>query len=224
MKFYKNILKKTEERISPNIDYKKKILFVHIPKNAGTAIVKNVGLNESNHRTVKEYINLLGQDKYEEMFSFAFVRNPFSRFLSLYNYAKMEISHYHNNIEPDKAIYGEHLDYKQLKNLCLEDAAILLKEGKLLHNPPHVQWNSQLFWLLDNESNINIKYLGRFEDLDFNMRNIYRSIGSFSNIKLRKVNSSSDGIQDYRKLINSNTRDILEEIYKEDLDTFNYDF
>ncbi|MDW5287885.1 sulfotransferase family 2 domain-containing protein [Formosa sp. PL04] len=207
-----------------NIDFDKNLVFIHIPKNAGTAIYKNLGLDNSNHRTVKQYISLFGEKNYDDMFSFAFVRNPFSRFISLYNYSRMDVSYYHNNINPEKAIYGYHMDYEILKNKSLEEAAILLKEGRLQHNPPHVQWNPQSFWLKDNENKLNVKYLGRLEDLEFDMRNIYNLIGFEHSREVNQINSSSGSKLDYRKLINPSTRQILEEYYKEDLEFFNYDF
>lgn len=207
-----------------NISFDKKFIFIHIPKNAGTSIYRSLELKKSSHKTVKEYIKILGDAQYESMFSFAFVRNPFSRFISLYNYAKMEISHYHNNIEPEKSIYGPHLDFKILKNASIEEAAILLREGKLIHNPPHNQWMPQTYWLKDRNDKINVKYLGRVEDLSFNLRNIFSIVQIQNKNEVARVNVSSNEIQNYRSLINKETRDILEEYYYDDLKTFNYNF
>ncbi|UKM63636.1 sulfotransferase family protein [Flavobacteriaceae bacterium GSB9] len=209
---------------SDNISYTNNFVFIHIPKNAGTAISKSFGIETSKHNTVKEYISAMGEKKYGSMLSFAFVRNPFSRFISLYNYARMEESYYHSSINPDKAIYGKHMDYDILKHASIEEAALLLKAGKLVHNPPHTQWHTQCFWLKDQNKNLNVKYLGRFEDVDFHLRNLRQLLGCKEVRALSKLNASSKTTLDYRGLIDKGTRAVLEDVYKEDLETFNYDF
>ncbi|TBV25493.1 hypothetical protein DMZ43_11140 [Meridianimaribacter sp. CL38] len=209
---------------SDNISYKENFIFIHIPKNAGTAVSKAFGLETSKHNTVKEYINVLGGKKYDSFLTFAFVRNPFSRFVSLYNYARMEESYYHSAINPESAIYGKHMDYDILKHASLDEAAQLLADGKLVHNPPHRQWNSQCFWLKDQQDNINVKYLGRFEDVDFHLRNLTQLLGKPLASRLSKINTSSKEPLNYRTLLSNETRTILETYYKEDLETFNYDF
>lgn len=216
----KESVRKEFDNISNDLNY----IFIHIPKNAGTAISKSLQIETSRHYTVKEYIDMLGEKKYNSMYSFAFIRNPFSRFVSLYNYARMEESYYHSSINPDKAIYGKHMDYDTLKNASLEAAATLLVEGKLLHNPPHNQWKPQATWLKDHQGELNVKYLGRFEDIALHARNIHKNIGTITSPHVPKINTSSIGSDDYRKIINSNTRSMLESYYQEDLDTFNYDF
>ena len=125
MRLLKKNLRKQPKPNIPNISYSSKFIFIHVPKNAGTSIHKSVGLDKSIHVTLKQYIKLLGKEQYESMFSFAFVRNPFSRFISLYNYARMDESYYHSAIKPEEAIYGKHMDCDSLKNASIEDAAHL---------------------------------------------------------------------------------------------------
>ncbi len=199
-------------------------VFIHIPKNAGTSIYKSLGMDKTRHYTVKEYVKMLGDSEYDKLFSFAFVRNPFSRFLSLYNYARLEESYYHSAIKPEESIHGKHMDYDLLANANLEEAATLLVEGKLVHNPPHRQWNPQSFWLKDSNDALRVKYLGRFEDLDFHMQNVFRMINRMYPSQLQKINSSGMDPNEYRKHITPDVRRILESYYKEDLERFNYDF
>lgn len=207
-----------------NISYAHDFIFVHIPKNAGTSLSNALNIEVSHHNTVKEYIDLLGAEHYKNMFSFAFVRNPFSRFISLYNYARLDESYYHSSINPEKAIYGKHMDYDLLKGATIEEAANYLKEGRLVHNPPHIQWFPQSFWLKNENGNLDIKYLGRFEDLDFHLRNICNIIDIPFIPNLQRINVATKSDTLYSKLLNHNTRKILEEYYKEDLELFNYSF
>lgn len=218
--------KQTQKRYfnSDNISYTNNFVFIHIPKNAGTAVSESLRIETSKHNTVKEYINVLGEKRYDNMLSFAFVRNPFSRFISLYNYARMKESYYHSAIHPEKAIYGKHMDYDILKDASIDEAAQLLKVGQLVHNPPHTQWKPQCFWLKDNTETLNVKYLGRFEDIEFHLKNLSDLLGATTKKELDKVNASSKSSLDYKKIIGTETRYILEDFYKEDLETFNYDF
>ena len=222
-----NIFKKTalqKHFKSDNVSYDNNFVFIHVPKNAGTAVSSSLNINTSKHNTVEEYIATLGKDIYGDMLSFAFVRNPFSRFLSLYNYARMEESYYHSAVNPENAIYGKHMDYEILKNTSIEEAAILLQKGKLVHNPPHRQWNEQCFWLKDQNDQLNVKYLGRFEDIEFHLRNLTQLLGIKQIKNLPKINRSSYIKSDYKQIIGHETRAILENFYKEDLETFNYNF
>jgi len=94
------------------ISTKHKAIFIHIPKVAGQSIetlfLEDLGLNWDTrqelllrkkkrdepgphrlaHLKAKDYVGLgyLEVSKYEEYFSFSFVRNPYSRVISLYNY------------------------------------------------------------------------------------------------------------------------------------------
>ena len=207
-----------------NVSFEKQIAFIHIPKNAGTSVQSNIGLTGSTHITVNELLQKLGKDNFESLFSFSFVRNPFSRFVSLYNYARMDESYYHSALNPEKAIYGKHMDYDTLKHASITEAAYLLSEGKLIHNPPHCQWNPQVFWLKDSNDQIKVKYIGRVEDIEFHLQNICRIAGINFNDGLQRINASSSHPIDYRSLIDDETRKILSEYYEEDLEMFNYSF
>lgn len=71
------------------ICHKNKIIFIHIPKCAGvsisTAFGYNTNLASGRHYTSKEYKEKYPYE-YKTYYKFAFVRNPYSRILSFYNY------------------------------------------------------------------------------------------------------------------------------------------
>jgi len=76
------------------IDLKTKILFVHIPKCAGTFIEDNLtpGVDwhkiGEKHLSMQSCISLYGEDVVADCFRFSVIRNPFSRLLSFYLYHK----------------------------------------------------------------------------------------------------------------------------------------
>lgn len=76
------------------IDHEKKIIFIHIPKCAGTFIEKHITPNiewdktGEKHLTMQDAITLYGVDIVRSYFKFSVVRNPYSRLLSFYLYHK----------------------------------------------------------------------------------------------------------------------------------------
>jgi len=107
---------------------KYKFCFIHIEKCAGTSIrdtlAKELKIKHTKNlfyfgpmkgkggQTVKDYIKIFGYKKYKEFFSFAFVRNPFERFVSWYLYDKMGFDNFekwlYNFLENNKL---NQLDY-----------------------------------------------------------------------------------------------------------------
>lgn len=81
--------------------------FLHLAKNGGTSIYLD-----------NREIEFVGHEKIDDCPNnkqvFCFWRCPKDRLISSYNYAKMPVSFWHNNVNPSRAQCGEHPDY----NLC----------------------------------------------------------------------------------------------------------
>ncbi len=66
-----------------------KCIFVHIPKNAGTSISQSLfNVNIPSFITLYDYKYLLGRDKFQDYYKFAFIRNPWDKIVSVYTYFK----------------------------------------------------------------------------------------------------------------------------------------
>jgi len=57
------------------------VVFVHIPKTAGTSMEKCYFLGGSGHTEIHKYVN---QPGFDDAFKFAFVRNPWDRYVSAF--------------------------------------------------------------------------------------------------------------------------------------------
>ena len=203
-----------------NFNPSKNALFIHIPKNAGTSVCTALGIKKCHHYFLSDYEKQIGTKKLGRITTIAFTRNPWDRFISLYNYARMQISHYHNNIEPQKGIYGAHPDYEILKNSTPRECARLLVEGKL-HLPNWNIWLPQSTWLKDSFGNLKKPtFLGRFENLNTDFEEI-RSILDLETT-IPHINQSKKSC--YRECFDSETREIVSSYYQEDIERFNYKF
>ena len=98
------------------IDDKNKIIFIHIPKNGGTSVEKNLKMWDSGHRTSESYMKKF-PSRWKNYRKVCFFRDPIDRIVSCYNYAKMDNSYWHS--KDGRAIYGKHPDYDICNKLSL---------------------------------------------------------------------------------------------------------
>jgi len=203
------------------VNHEYKFIFIHIPKNAGTSISTALELPDISHATVQQVKKVLTQQQFESYFKFCFVRNPWDRFLSLYNYARLEESHYHSSINPEQAIYGKHLDYDILKNATLEECANYLIQGKLKHDAAWNHWQPQITWIKDEQGKIPIDFIGKLEKIEEDFAQITRKIGIVK--ELPYMNKSKER-SSYRKYYTEDTRQLINDYYIEDIEQFGYDF
>ena len=66
---------------------KKRVLFIHIPKNAGTAINKGLYNKSLGHFTINEFKSIYFGD-FDSLYKFAIMREPIERFISAYRFLK----------------------------------------------------------------------------------------------------------------------------------------
>ncbi len=95
------------------IDHDKKIVFIHVPRTGGTSIKSALNLHDKIYKEDVYHMSANDIPKgCEDYFKFAFVRNPFDRFVSLYFYNKSES---YKEKFPDKLTtkVAEEYDFKE---------------------------------------------------------------------------------------------------------------
>ena len=79
------------------INHEKKLIFIHIPKNAGTSIIKAMGFenictgveNLYMDKSIEKYKEHY-QDYWNDYTKFTSIREPIDRFISAYKFARMK--------------------------------------------------------------------------------------------------------------------------------------
>ena len=214
------------------IFFKKKIIFVHIPRSGGTTIEKTLWRSEFNSdfsfdmddekHLLQGFINKY-RNKYQsdglqhltinniekiypleskQFFKFSFTRNPFSRIASAY----CEIMQYRKDLRDFLVIYKDSSFKKFLQ---------LIKKNHHTH------------WMPMNKffPKRSLNFIGKFESFENDLDNL----GKLINIEFSKKNFSNSGnfSQEANYLTfyeDKENIELVSEIYQEDLNRFDYNF
>lgn len=190
--------------------HKHKAIFIHIPKNAGTSVLKLL-MGESinrDHLTFREFeqSNSYLFDKY---YKFCFSRNPYDRAVSTYEYLRRG-----GNKVSD-------LFYQKLfedKYSTFEEYVLNYLDEFKLHE--HVLFKPQYSFVYDDRLNCKVDFCGKFENLNHDMGFVLYKIGISG--ELNKTNTTPK-TKDYRKYYeNDGVRKKIYNLYKKDFLLFGY--
>lgn len=204
------------------ISRKYRFIFVHIYKNAGTSIstalmpfavaplpyqlyriLKKVGLSIRNpqpcplHLQASELMKVIGEENFRSYFSFAIVRNPWDWQVSLYNYSLKTPGHYQHEFIKSLGSFTAYLDWRCTKEVRYQKDFIYSQNGEQL-----------------------VKYIGRYECLDDDFREICARIGISAS--LPRLNISRE--KPYQEYYTSETIELVHKAFMLDIETFGYEF
>ncbi|MEM8779741.1 MAG: sulfotransferase family 2 domain-containing protein [Cyanobacteria bacterium P01_G01_bin.49] len=233
------------------ISFEKKILFIHIPKNAGTSL-KNLlspfclfpyhsRMNERLNRpfTYAErhfklhihkrilYINspegikigminadslhhakatdlqrILGNKLFNSLFKFAFVRNPWAKEVSDYEYIKRSKEHpVYPLIHSRSLSFEQYLEWK-------------IQKGN--------NQSPQLSYIADRNNNLLIDFVGKVENINQDIKKLSKLM-NLELEELPKLNSRKQSCG-YQELYNSHSKKLVEQLHKNELELFDYSF
>jgi hypothetical protein len=138
-----------------------KLVFIHIPKNAGTAIEKSCTMRATGHKPWQVYASQFPRE-WLDYHSFAVIRDPVDRFISCYRYARMQRSYWHSSVPGEPAIYGRHPDYDVTTKLTLNELLQEIKGERL--KLQHPGWLPQASWVC-KDGNIMVDEIIRYDNL-----------------------------------------------------------
>jgi chondroitin 4-sulfotransferase 11 len=212
-----------------------KFIFVKIPKSAGTSIsnyldpylnqgFRNLDLGDheplavdytgsNEEQTISAILkkNNIDADNY---FKFSFVRNPWDVRVSRYFYLRDTEIAYNTERNLPTNTSALYLDFKPW---CLSSGWFPCR------NWPHKNKTKggQIGFLQNDNLEIDIDYIGKFENLQEDFNNICDQIG-IENKKLPHHNKSKH--KHYTEYYDDETRQIVAEKYAKDIEYFGYKF
>ena len=184
----------------------KKVIFIHIPKSAGTAITKALyGTIESNHNTCSEYMNE-NKDTFFSFFRFSFVRNPYSRCYSAYNYLQaggkgpMDI-YWRQKYTSAYATFDEFVA------MGLENAI----KKRAVHFIPQNEF------IFDKNDALMIDFMGRYENIEQDISYLRTKIDFMGDLEV--INKGPDNSL---KFISEESKSIISSLYKKDFELLDF--
>lgn len=211
-------------RYAPNINALKKYIFVHNPRTAGTSFQRMLRHTASTHFRAIDYRAALGKE-YREYFSFCVVRNPWDRFLSNYEYARMPRSYHHDNESAELAPYGRHPDYELVRTLTIAGCARLLapsRKSQMRRRLYSLHWAQQWGWFADSGGESLVDFIGRYEDLEGVIGHIGAALAS--ELQLPRLNASPRAFGRYRDVMDQETIDLVANFYRRDIELLGYSY
>ena len=151
----------------------------------------------SRHTKAKQVKHKLTAQKYDQFYTFAFVRNPWDWQVSLYHYLLAS---------------KNHAQHEQIKAMGSFEKYI---EWKVDHN-----FVLQKDFVTDDSGNTIVDFIGRYENLAADFQTICEQL----NLDVRLPHANKSQRTSYQEYYNSYTKKLLEECYRADIDFFNYNF
>tara|TARA_B100000902_G_scaffold396316_1_gene456997 strand:+ start:781 stop:1473 length:693 start_codon:yes stop_codon:yes gene_type:complete len=226
------------------ISHSHKFIFIKIPKTAGTSIVNYLepylnqefrDLDLGDHEAMRDtcntdydiykpgIISILKENNLNQhfdlsdYFKFAFVRNPWDVRLSRYFYLRNTEIAYNTkkNLSTDNSALS--LDFK---SWCFKGDWFPPRNHGWRKNPPKTE-GGQIGFLQNDNFEIDIDYIGKFENLQEDFNNICDQIG-IAKKKLPHHNKSKH--KHYTKYYDDETRQMVAKEYIKDIEYFGYKF
>jgi len=184
-------------------------IFIHITKTAGTSVAKSLFNHLPYHYTAIHYRVIYGRKTFNRYFKFAFVRNPWDRLYSAYRYLKSGGWNDEDKIwyESNLAEYNDFNDFVQ-KWLTADN----IKK--------HIHFMPQHYFICDMNDRILIDYLAYFETINDDFKNIASQLNIKASISHHNANPSGS----YLDIYNTESRNIVANVYSKDIVLFGYDF
>jgi hypothetical protein len=200
-RFYNVHIRSPFKETSQNVDHKRKFIFVHIPKTAGTSVKNALKLpSKGADHSVPTY--MVHKKTWEKYYTFAIVRNPIKRFISSYNY--------HTGSDYQGSLINK---YPDLHSFSIE------KYFKLVSKDPNFL-TPQSEYVRHHFSDKPMDMICRFENLNEDMRKVFKKLKIKAELPHLNI---SKGSKEHPILKNKSFMKKVLKFYKEDFKVLDYE-
>ena len=202
-----------------------KTIFVHIPKAGGTSVENLLWPNASSrtesdlwmgfvrpfynkyqtgglqHLLAKQIQYEIGNTIFSEYYKFAIVRNPWSKSVSQFVYMSMR---------------------EDLRNFInMKPNTTFIEYLNLILKKDHVQWKSQVDFILDHNGEILIDDFYKLEEIKDNFSKLSEKTGANFSLLPHANKGKYYSFKDY---YDKESIELVSEIYKNDINFFKYTY
>lgn len=183
--------------------YLRPYVFIHINKTGGSSIEKALGIG-LDHSTALEKYRQLGAASWERKFTFTMVRNPWDKVLS----------HYHYRVHTNQTGLGENtIPFAEWLQRCYVD-----RDPRYYDQPR--MFMPQRQWLVDEDDNLLVDFIGRFENLQEDFAEVCRRLSTAAELGHAKPSSRGS----YRDYYSPESEVLVADVFAADLELFGYRF
>lgn len=207
------------------ISFSRKFVFIHVQRTAGGSLINalrqyehrppptrlrklttQIGLQRDPtkmyfraHEPALRVRRMLPDGMYEDFFSFAFVRNPYSWLVSLYEIIRQETEHRQHRVVAKMSGFREYLEWEATR-------------GKRHQSP----------LLTDERGQVMVNYVGYFERLRGDYDRVCDQLDLPAMAALPHTHKRTP--RDYREYYDDHTRELVSKHWHRDIGLFGYDF
>ncbi|MAN26654.1 MULTISPECIES: sulfotransferase family 2 domain-containing protein [Mesonia] len=213
------------------ICHKRKVIFIHISKCAGSTIEKAFGIDVGNtrgdclknfygwdkrdkiylqHATPQELIDLnkMTQEQWEKYYKFIIIRNPWSRAVSDYLW-----------VVKGRTIVDSFSNFLKRKGQFFE---ILNDPNQPAYRGDHLKKQKEYFLL--NGEKINYDLVIRLENIEQGLDVLKMDLNLGSDFKFNKTNIGQKKYKHYSFFYNKKRKKLVDQFFGEDAIFFGYEF
>lgn len=198
-------------KVYSDLENEHKFIYIHIPKTGGNGILKSLFdvKNGLGHKPLNLYYSA-NKSKFNNYYKFTIVRNPYSRFVSAFNYLKNG-----GIVDVDVNVFKNKLEKFSNVNEFIQglkvDPQLMITVMNYIHFKP------QLYFLEGNIRGNSIDHIGKQEEMSASFT-ILKSQFNLKAVELKKYNITSG----YNDRLTNESKIFLYQMYKDDFIYFNY--
>ncbi len=196
-------------------------LFIHVPKAAGNSIMQSLGTRWAHHKDLARYRSELGDEQLRDLFKITFVRNPWDRVLSEYNFQRKK----HQRADTVRLFLhredGSERTFSEWVKYALSHPEAHSPKDWGGRPSDHIHRMSPQYDWISLNGQIAVDFVGKIERLQHDFDAV---CGRLKIPKIRLPRKNRKFHWHYSRYYDDETRDLVGDYYQSDIEAFGYAF